>query len=107
MRVTLNQNELFEAISSYMSDKFNLDNTAKIEISFTAGRGPKGYTADVDITYPVSANAAKITARDADATDAAEPAETAAATSGDTQATQATPEAAAGGAVPVDNLFTT
>ena len=64
MRVTLTQNELFEAISDYMRDKMNLDNTASIEISFNAGRSPKGYTADVEITYPTSATAQKFIAKD-------------------------------------------
>lgn len=65
MRVTLNQDELFGAIEAYLIDKLNLDNTASIEISLTAGRSPKGYTADVDITYPKSTSpfADKITAR--------------------------------------------
>ncbi len=64
MRVTLTQNELFEAISDYMRDKMNLEDTASIEISFTAGRSPKGYTADVEITYPTSATAQKFIAKD-------------------------------------------
>lgn len=62
MRITLNQEELFEAVSYYLRDKLQLDAAASIEISFTAGRGPKGYTADVDITYPKSELASKITA---------------------------------------------
>ena len=76
MRVTLTQDELFEAISAHLIDKLNLDNTASIEISFTAGRSPKGYTAEVDITYPKSATASKITAKpynEADDTDVATP----------------------------------
>jgi hypothetical protein len=104
MRVTLNQDELFEAISTHLSDKLNLDSNAKIEISLTAGRSPKGYTADVDITYPKSEMASKITARNNDEDEAAT---ITATTAGDTQTTAAptTPDAAAGGAVPVDNLF--
>lgn len=66
MRVTLTQDELFEAISSHLKDKLNLDDTASIEISFTAGRSPKGYTADVEITYPKSALASKFTAKNHD-----------------------------------------
>jgi hypothetical protein len=104
MRVTLNQDELFEAISSFVSNKFSLDSAAKIEISLTAGRSPKGYTADVDITYPKSEMASKITARDPDV----EPAETVAAASFNEKTaadTQATPDATAGGAVNPNNLF--
>lgn len=63
MRVTLNQDEIFEAVSDYLRDKLNLDNTASIEISFTAGRGPKGYSADVEITYQKSELASKFTAK--------------------------------------------
>jgi hypothetical protein len=63
MRVTLNQDEIFEAVSDYLRDKLNLDKTASIEISFTAGRGPKGYTADVEITYEKSELASKFTAK--------------------------------------------
>lgn len=107
MRVTLTQDELFEAISSHLKDKLNLDDTASIEISFTAGRSPKGYTADVDITYPKSALASKFTAK--------EHADEAAVT-GDTSG-QVAPAAevaavadvvadpTAGGAVPAGNLF--
>lgn len=68
MRVTLNQQEIFGALADYLRDKLNLDNTASIDISFTAGRPPKGYTADVDITYPPSELASRFTARDADET---------------------------------------
>lgn len=67
MRVTLNQDEIFEAVSDYLRDKLNLDNTASIEISFTAGRGPKGYSADVEITYEKSELASKFTAKTDDA----------------------------------------
>jgi hypothetical protein len=66
MRVTLNQDEIFEAVSDYLRDKLNLDKTASIEISFTAGRGPKGYTADVEITYEKSELASKFTAKTED-----------------------------------------
>lgn len=105
MRVTLTQDELFEAISDYMRDKMNLDNTASIEISFTAGRSPKGYTADVEITYPKSATASKITAKphnDDEAASAADAQEAVAITTlTDANAVQADPSAA----VPKDNLF--
>ena len=62
MRVTLNQDEIFEAVGDYLRNRLNLDAAASIEISFTAGRGPKGYSADVDITYPKSEGCTKITA---------------------------------------------
>ena len=63
MRITLNQTELFGAITDHLRDKFKLEDTAAIEISFTAGRSPKGYTADVDITYPESDLVGKCTAK--------------------------------------------
>lgn len=66
MRVTLNQDEIFQAVADYLRDKLSLDNTASIEISFTAGRSPKGYTADVDITYEKSELASRFTARNDD-----------------------------------------
>lgn len=113
MRVTLNQDELFGAIADHLRDKLNLSNTASIEISFTAGRSPKGYTADVEITYPKSDLAEKCVARPH------QEAETPTSDAGETPATpdvpapttasQATvaagsPDPTAGGAVP-DNLF--
>ena len=99
MRVTLNQDELFDAVSSHLRDKLNLDNTASIEISFTAGRSPKGYTADVDITYPQSDLAAKCKARHND--DDTDQEEEQSSSESNTVNTDAT----AGGAVPKDNLF--
>lgn len=57
MRVTLNQNEIFEAITDYLGKTMKLDNSAKVEIALTAGRNPKGYYADVEITYPRSESA--------------------------------------------------
>ena len=105
MRVTLTQEELFEAISEHLRDKLNLDNTASIEISFTAGRGPKGYTADVEITYPKSPLASKITAKphnDDEAVSAAE-AQEAVATTTLTDANPAAVHPAA--AAPKDHLL--
>jgi len=103
MRVTLNQDELFEAISSHLKDKLNLDATASIEISFTAGRSPKGYTADVDITYPQSATAAKFTAKNHD--DVIEVVEIVTIVDRDNDGSpEAVPDPTAGGAVP-SNLF--
>jgi hypothetical protein len=99
MRVTLNQDELFGAITEHLRDKLNLSDTASIEISFTAGRSPKGYTADVDITYPASELAQKCTAKphEGDTTEASQD---------DSKVSVATnvPDATAGGAVS-PNLF--
>lgn len=107
MRVTLTQDELFEAISDYMRDKMNLDNTASIEISFTAGRSPKGYTADVEITYPKSATASKITAKphNDDEIVSAASAQAAVAATTLTDANAAAIDVSS--AVPKDNLFST
>ncbi len=106
MRVTLDQSELFGAITDHLRDKLNLDNTAKIEISFTAGRSPKGYTADVDITYPKSDLAEKCSAKPHDS-DAAETGDAAPVDTGAADvAKAATPDPTAGGAVS-PNLFDT
>lgn len=102
MRVTLTQDELFEAISSHLKDKLNLDDTASIEISFTAGRSPKGYTADVEITYPKSALASKFTAKAHDDVEVADSAPAALVDrDGDGAAEASTPV----GAIPANNLF--
>lgn len=111
MRVTLTQDELFQAISEHLRDKLNLDNTASIEISFTAGRGPKGYTADVEITYPKSELASKITAKahDDEVVSAAQAQTAVAATTITDPNTTAVGATSAGidpsAAVPKDNLF--
>lgn len=97
MRITLNQDELFEAVSFYLRDKLQLDAAASIEISFTAGRGPKGYTADVDITYPKSELATKITAAPAQEDEDPQ-------TNTDTGASVAT-EAAAAGVTSANGIF--
>ena len=100
MRVTLTQDELFEAIATHLTDKLNLDSTASIEISFTAGRSPKGYTADVDITYPKSEAASRFTAKDhVDEPTSADAASVAVDTA------EVVTGAAISGAVPTNNLF--
>lgn len=106
MRVTLNQDELFGAIADHLRDKLNLDNTASIEISFTAGRPPKGYTADVEITYPKSELAQKCVAKQHDDDGDINQGHTPEAPAAGDQGTVAagTPDLTAGGAVP-DNLF--
>ena len=105
MRVTLTQDELFQAISEHLRDKLNLDNTASIEISFTAGRGPKGYTADVEITYPKSATASKITAKPHNDDEAASAAEAQQDVAKTTITDPGTTVVDASSAVPKDNLF--
>ena len=99
MRITLNQDELFEAIANYLILELNLGSTADIEISLTAGRSPKGYTADVDITYPKAKSTLKITAKNADDTVLTD----AVVVAQDTAI--AADAATAGGAVPTDTLF--
>ena len=49
MRITLNQEEIFEALGDYISKSMTLPETAQLSISLTAGRTPRGYTADVEI----------------------------------------------------------
>ena len=78
MRVILDQTEIFTAISHFVRSKWKLEEAATVEISITAGRNPKGYSADVEITYPEEAPS-NITTRVVDAdvddtdTDAATP----------------------------------
>ena len=49
MRITLNQDEIFEALGNYLSQKLFLEEDAQLSISLTAGRTPRGYTADVEV----------------------------------------------------------
>ena len=62
MRVILDQNEIFQAITDYVRSKWKLEQATTVEISLTAGRSPKGYSADVEITYPVE-DAGNVTTR--------------------------------------------
>ena len=49
MRITLNENEIKEALVQYVSGH-GVDVTGrKVEVSLTAGRGVNGHTADIDI----------------------------------------------------------
>lgn len=66
MRVILDQTEIFTAISHFVRSKWKLEEAATVEISITAGRNPKGYSADVEITYPEEAPS-NITTRVVDA----------------------------------------
>jgi hypothetical protein len=52
MRITLNQDELEKAVMSYINSQITIENK-DVSIDFTAGRGDKGISVDIDITDPV------------------------------------------------------
>ena len=49
MKLQLNQEELIEAVKAYVSKMVKIDD-AFVEVDFTAGRGDKGLTVDIEIT---------------------------------------------------------
>jgi hypothetical protein len=51
MKLTLSQQELEQAVRRYVTGMINLQPGTDITIEFTAGRGEKGTTAEVDINY--------------------------------------------------------
>lgn len=50
MRITLNENEIKEALVRYVAGQGVDVSGRNVEVSMTAGRGANGYTADIDIT---------------------------------------------------------
>lgn len=51
MKLTLSQQELEQAVRNYVTGMISLQPGTDIGIEFTAGRGEKGITAEVDISY--------------------------------------------------------
>ena len=51
MKLILTQNDLEEALRRYVGGMLTLAEGTKMEIDFTAGRGDKGMSAEVDINY--------------------------------------------------------
>lgn len=49
MQITLNQDEIEEALVTYVRGQINLNDDQEIGIDFKAGRGDNGYTATLDI----------------------------------------------------------
>jgi len=49
MRITLNQEEIHEAVHAYVRTQINLAENQEVSIDFTAGRGEKGLTATIDV----------------------------------------------------------
>jgi hypothetical protein len=49
MKITLNQIEIEEALKQYVSEQGIAVNGKSIEVNITAGRGPNGVTAELDI----------------------------------------------------------
>ena len=49
MQITLNQEEIEAAISSYIRAELNIDDDREITLDLKAGRGDNGFSATVDI----------------------------------------------------------
>ena len=49
MQITLNQDEILEALEAYVRNQINLAPNMEIEIDLKAGRGENGYSATLDI----------------------------------------------------------
>ena len=55
MQITLNQAEIETALTSYINDQVNLKEGVQIVIDLKAGRGPEGFSANIDISSGVKA----------------------------------------------------
>ena len=51
MKLTLTENEIDEALTQYVFNTISLREGTEINISYTAGRGERGLTAEIDINY--------------------------------------------------------
>lgn len=51
MKLTLTQIEIEEALKQYVFATISIKDGTDIKIDFTAGRGEKGLTAEIDINY--------------------------------------------------------
>lgn len=51
MKLILSQSEIDEALKSHVLSTIALHGHTDITISYTAGRGPSGLTAEIDINY--------------------------------------------------------
>jgi hypothetical protein len=49
MRITINQDEIEEAIASHIMSQITINENMKIDIDLSATRGPQGFTATIDI----------------------------------------------------------
>lgn len=49
MQITLNQDEINSAVEMYLHSQINIAEGQEFSIDFTAGRGPNGLTAAIDI----------------------------------------------------------
>lgn len=52
MQITLNQLEIETALKAYINDQVNLKEGVSIVIDLKAGRGPEGFSANIDISAP-------------------------------------------------------
>ena len=51
MKLTLTENEIDEALTQYVFNTISLREGTEINISYTASRGERGLTAEIDINY--------------------------------------------------------
>lgn len=58
MKIQLDQNEIEQAIKAYINEQVTIKPGQRIDLAFTAGRGERGLTVDVDITTDTMAAAA-------------------------------------------------
>src|SRR5690606_26041365 len=54
MQITLDQDEIHQAVESYVRSQINIARNQSIEIDFTAGRGPNGLSATLKISSAVN-----------------------------------------------------
>ncbi|WAK44952.1 hypothetical protein Fifi067_00032 [Erwinia phage Fifi067] len=52
MQVTLNQQEIETALKTYINDQITIKDGMEITIDLKAGRGPEGFSANIDIAPP-------------------------------------------------------
>lgn len=50
MQITLNQKEIEQALADYMNARLNIRGDQNVGIDLRAGRGPEGYTANIELT---------------------------------------------------------
>ncbi len=60
MQITLNQDEIHEAVDTYVRSQISVAPNQTISIDFTAGRGTNGLSATLSINSPVAASTTRI-----------------------------------------------
>jgi len=54
MQIRLEEDEIHEAVDAYVRTQINLADNQEVSIDFTAGRGPNGLSASIQITAATS-----------------------------------------------------